>query len=81
MVRSLRHTQPRHINSGRHPVINFFYHFGIPMELNSDQGHNFEYRLMQEVLERLGVSKTRTTHPHPQSGGMVERYVRQLRST
>jgi len=51
MVRSLCHTRSRHINRGRRPVINFFYHFGVPMELNSDQGHNFEYRLLQEVLE------------------------------
>jgi len=31
------------------------------MELHSDQGRNFESRLMQEVLDRLGVSKSRTT--------------------
>jgi hypothetical protein len=31
---------------------------------------------MQEVLERLGISKTRTTPVHPQSDGMVERYVK-----
>jgi hypothetical protein len=66
MVRNLRHTQPRHINGDRCPVINFFYHFGIPMELNSNQGHNFEYKLMQEVLERLGVRKTRQ-HTHTRS--------------
>ena len=62
-------------------MINFYYHFGVLMELDGDQGRNFEYRLMQEVLERLGVSKTRTTHPHLQSGGLVERYARQSRST
>jgi hypothetical protein len=32
---------------------------------------------MQEVLERLGISKTRTSPLHPQSDGMVERrYVK-----
>jgi hypothetical protein len=31
---------------------------------------------MQEVLERLGISKTRTTPLQPQSYGKVERYVK-----
>jgi hypothetical protein len=57
-------------------VNNFTCHFGLLMELHSDQGWNFESRLMQEVLGRLGVSKTRTTPLHLQSDGMVERYVK-----
>jgi hypothetical protein len=46
-------------------VTNFFCRFGVPRELHSDQGRNFESRLMQEVLELLGVNKTRTTPLHP----------------
>jgi transposase InsO family protein len=57
-------------------VTNFFCSFGVPRELHSDQGRNFESRLMQEVLEHLGVNKTRTTPLHPQSDGMVERYIK-----
>jgi transposase InsO family protein len=57
-------------------VINFFcrseYHGSY-----SDQGHNFESRLIQEVLQCLGVSKTRTTPPHLQLNGMVEHYISQ----
>jgi hypothetical protein len=52
-------------------LVTHFCGFGVPTELHSDQGHNFESRLMQEVLERLGVNKTRTPL-HPQSDGMVE---------
>ena len=52
-------------------VSNFFCRFGVPMELHSDQGRNFESRLLREVPERRGVRKTRTTPLHPQSDGMV----------
>jgi transposase InsO family protein len=55
-----------------------FCRYGVPMELHSDQGRNFESRLMQEVLERLGFSKTKTTPLHPQSDGMVERYEKTI---
>jgi hypothetical protein len=57
-------------------VTNFFCRFGVPRELRSDQGCNFESFLMQEVLQRLGVSKTRTTPLHPQLDVMVERYIK-----
>jgi transposase InsO family protein len=59
-------------------VTNFFCRFGIPRELHSDQGRNFESPKLQEVLQRLGLSKTRTTPLHPQSDGMVERYFKTI---
>jgi transposase InsO family protein len=59
-------------------VTNFFCRFGIPRELHSDQSHNFESHLLKEVLQRLGVSKTRTTPLHLQSDGMVERYIKTI---
>jgi transposase len=57
-------------------LVTNFCHFGVPRELRSDQGHNFESRLMQEVLQCLGMNKTCTTCLHPQSKGMVERYIK-----
>jgi hypothetical protein len=59
-------------------VTNFFCRFGVLMELHSNQGQNFEFRLMQEVLERLRVSKIRTIPLHPESDGMVELYVKTI---
>jgi hypothetical protein len=37
-------------------VANFFCRFGGPRELRSYHGRNFESRLIQEVLQHLGVS-------------------------
>jgi transposase InsO family protein len=59
-------------------VTTFFCCFGIPRELHSDQGRNFQSHLLQEGFQRLGVSKTRTTPLHPQSDGMVECYVKTI---
>jgi hypothetical protein len=56
-------------------VTNFFCRFGIPRELHSDQGRNTESGLLQEILQRLRVSKTRTTPLHPQADRMVERCI------
>jgi hypothetical protein len=36
----------------------------------------FESRFLQEILQSLGVSKTRTTPLHPQLDDMVERYIK-----
>ena len=55
-----------------------FSRYGCCRELHSDQGTNFESRLMKEVYRLFGVKKTRTTAYHPRGDGMVERYNRTI---
>ena len=62
-----------------HALVNeFFSRFGVPRELHSDQGRNFESTIIKECCELLGIRKTRTTPMHPESDGMVERFNRTL---
>ncbi|UYV69000.1 K02A2.6-like, partial [Cordylochernes scorpioides] len=55
-------------------VDNLICRFGVPLELHSDQGRNFESGVFRELCQVLGIWKTRTTPLHPQSDGMVERF-------
>jgi len=54
-------------------VREFISRHGVPSEVHTDQGRNFESRLFLELAELLGIKKTRTTALHPQSDGQVER--------
>ena len=59
-------------------VEEFVCRFGIPKELHSDQGRNFESSVFSEMCLLLGIAKTRTTPYRPQSDGMIERFNRTL---
>ena len=50
----------------------------MPLLIHTDQGRNFESKLMAEVCGLLDIKKTRTTAYHPQSDGMVERFNQTL---
>ena len=59
-------------------VEEFICRYGIPLEIHSDQGSNFESHLFAEMCRLLGITKTRTTPYNPKSDGMIERFNRTL---
>ena len=54
--------------------------FGCPHSLHSDQGRNFESKLLEQLLHFLKVDKTRTTPFHPQSNAVIERLKKTLQN-
>ena len=54
----------------------FLDHFvvtlGVPLEVQSDLGRNFESNLFQAFCQLLEITKTRTTPCHPSGNGQVE---------
>ena len=59
-------------------VENVIARHGVPLELHTDQGRNFESEVWIQLMRVLGIRKTRTTPLHPQSDGMVERHNRTI---
>ena len=56
----------------------FFSRFGLPTQLHSDQGRNFESKLVSELARLTGIRRTRTTPFHPRSDGQTERMNRTI---
>ena len=55
-----------------------FCYLGLPEQIHSDQGAQFESLLMAELCRLWRVDKSHTTPYHPQSNGLVERNNRKL---
>ena len=55
-----------------------FSRFGMPEELLSDQGPEFESELVAEWCRALSVRKIRTSLDSPTTNGMLERLHRTL---
>ena len=59
-------------------VTEFICTFGVPRQIHTDQGREFESELFLTLCQKLGIEKTRTTPYRPQSDGLVERFNRTL---
>ena len=55
-----------------------FCRFSIPEQLHSDQGRQFESKIIAQVCKLLKIERMRTTPYHPQSDGVIERFNRTL---
>ncbi|MEW8548785.1 MAG: DDE-type integrase/transposase/recombinase, partial [Candidatus Thiodiazotropha sp.] len=56
----------------------FIVHYGFPARIHSDQGQNFESKLIKELCSVAGVEKSHTTPYHAMGNGQVERFNQTL---
>lgn len=56
---------------------NYIIYYGIPERIHTDQGQDFESKLIKELCDFAGIQKSRTTPYHPR-GNPVERFNRTL---
>ena len=61
-------------------VYNFISRYGLPLQIHSDQGRQFEGNIFQNTCELLGIHKTRASAYMPQSDGLVERLNRTIQN-
>lgn len=53
--------------------------FGIPNEIVTDQGRQFESELFKDLFILLGIKRIRTTPYNPAANGLIERWHRSLK--
>ena len=59
----------------------WIYVHGTPHYLLSDQGSNVDGEVMQELCNKLGVEKRRSSAYHSQGNGFAERNIRNIKET
>ncbi|XP_063873208.1 uncharacterized protein LOC135107372 [Scylla paramamosain] len=61
-------------------VAGWISHFGVPLQVVTDRGAQFESELFSELSSIIGFHHMRTTAYHPQANGIIERHHRSLKS-
>ena len=50
----------------------FLCRYGALLEINMDQGRNFQSAIFQQICNLFGAKTTRSTPYHPSSNGLIE---------
>jgi len=61
-------------------MIHVFSRYGVPFQLLSDRGPEFESELFTQLMKSLEIDMLRTTAYKPSTNGVVERFHRTLNS-
>lgn len=66
---------------GKALISGWFSRFGVPTDIVTDRGRQFESTLFQYLSKTAGFQHKRTTAYHPACNGLVERFHRQLKAS
>ena len=60
-------------------LVEYICRYGVPKEILTDQGTNFQSNFMAELYDLLDIVKLRTSPFRPQTNGVVERFNQTLK--
>ena len=59
-------------------IEHWFRRYGVPERIHTDQGRQFESKLIESLCELYGIKKSRTTAYYPAGNGQCERFNKTL---